>query len=574
MTGFLHTLQPPAVKAELALRWYQSECVASIYDYFSRYTGNPIAALPTGTGKSIVIAAFLKRMFREWPASRVIMATHVKELIAQNFAELLELWPTAPAGIFSAGLNRKEVRPIVFAGIKSVVGKGSLFGHIDIVLIDECHLVSPQDDTDYETFIAELRAINPKVKVVGLTATPYRLGQGLLTEPTERDGKVKPALFTDICYDITGLESFNRLIAEGYLCNLIPKQTGTKIDVSGVKIIGGDFAQGQLQAAVDKDEITYACIQETIQLAHDRKHWLVFTTGVRHCEHVASMLDSCGVNAVAVHSKTPGAVRDKAVCDFKAGRVQALVNPVLFTTGFNFKAIDCIVDLAPTSSASRHVQKYGRGTRVEIGKTDCLVLDFAGNTRRNGPINDPVIPKRRRKKGEGLEEERGAPVRLCVHCATWNHARAQICIKCGEEFPPPEVNLEAEASTDALIVGSAPLVEIFKVDSVNYRRHTPHHLSGKPESLKVEYFAGLRCFSEWICLEHEGYAAKKARDWWRNAADDLDTEPPDTISAALACLEVLQRPSHIRVWVNCKQPKIMAYDYSGTAFGTLVPVHA
>ena len=555
----------------MELRWYQREGIQAFFDYFARYTGNPIGAFPTGTGKSYIIAYFLWETFRQWPAQRVMMLTHVKELIAQNFAELVELWPSAPAGIFSAGLGRKEVRPIVFAGIKSVVGKGSLFSHIDLVIIDECHLVSPADDTAYEGFVAELRAINPKCKVIGLTATPYRLGQGLLTEPTDRDGKIKPPLFTDICYDITGVDAFNRLIAEGYLCNLIPKQTASKLDVSGVKIIGGEFAQGALQDAVDKDEVTYACIQETIQLAHDRKHWLVFATGVRHSEHVASMLDACGVSAAVVHGKTPGDKRDDYVKKFKAGEIRALVNPIVFTTGFNFPAIDCIVDLAPTSSASRHVQKYGRGTRVAPGKPNCLVLDFAGNTKRNGPINDPVIPKRRRRKGEAAEEERGAPVRLCPHCATWNHARALVCITCKGEFPPPSVNINPDASTDALIVGAAPVVEVFKVDRVEYRKHTPHYMSGKPPSLRVEYFAGLRLFTEWICLEHEGYPAKKARDWWRNAANDFDTEPPTTIDDALACLEVLQRPSHIRVWVNTKQPRIMDYDYSGSAFGNQVP---
>lgn len=554
----------------MQLRWYQSEGIAAIFNYFLQYSGNPIGAFPTGTGKSLIIAKLLQQIFCTWPGQRVMMLTHVKELIAQNFAELVEAWPTAPAGIFSAGLGRKEVRPIVFAGIKSVVGRGSLFGHIDLVLIDECHLVSPADDTAYESFLDELRAINPKVKVIGFTATPYRLGQGLLTEHTTREGKIKPPIFTDICYDVTGVEAFNRLIAEGHLCNLVPKQTGTKIDVSHVAVRGGEFVQGELQKAVDRDEITYAAIQETIQLASDRKHWLVFATGIRHCEHVTTMLDSCGISAVAVHSKS-GSDRDKAVADFKAGRVRALVNPVLFTVGFNFPAIDCIVDLAPTSSPSRHVQKYGRGTRPFPGKADCLVLDFAGNTRRNGPINDPVIPKKRRA-GARLEiDESRAPVKLCGHCATWNHSSVRFCTNCKEEFPPPDVKIEAEASTDALIVGEAPKLEICKVERVEYRKHTPHFMSGKPSSLVINVHSGFRMFSEWICLEHEGYAAKRAREWWRTAADDADTEPPATIDDALRCLEVLQRPSHVRVWMNTKTPKIMAYDYSGTAFGSHVP---
>lgn len=554
------------------LRWYQEEGVQAFFNYFAQHTGNPIGAFPTGTGKSVIIAEFLRRIFNGWPASRVMMLTHVKELIAQNTAELLGLWPTAPAGIFSAGLGRKEVRPITFAGIKSVVGKGSLFGYVDLILIDECQLVSPADDTAYHAFIDELRAYNPKIKVVGLTATPYRLGQGLLTESTTQDGKPKPPLFTDICYDVTGLESFNRLISEGYLAPLFPRPTDAKIDLTGVGVRGGEFIAGELQAAVDKQEITYAAISELVQLGADRKHWLIFGTGTQHCEHIVSTLDSFGVSAQCVHSKTSDKDRDRHVSDFKAGNLRALVNNNIFTTGFNFKAIDLIGCLRPTTSPGLWVQMLGRGTRPspETGKDGCLVLDFAGNTRRLGPINDPVIPKKRRRV-TGEEVERGAPVRLCPACATWNHNSARVCIRCKADFPPAEVKIEAEASTDALIIGAAPIVEVFAVDRVDYRKHTPHPMSGKPPSLLVMYHSGQRMFSEWVCLEHTGFAAKRARDWWRTAADDFDSEPPDMIDHALKHLEVLQRPSHLRIWVNCKQPKIMAYDYSGTAFGEKVP---
>lgn len=570
----------------MELRWYQREGIAAFYDYFARYTGNPIGAFPTGTGKSYIIAEFLHGAFFQWPASRVLCITHVQELIKQNYDELVGLWPTAPVGIFSAGIGRKEVRPIVFGGIKSMVGKAALFGHIDLVLIDECHLVGPADDTAYQSFISDLQDINPKVKIIGLTATPYRLGQGLLTESTEHEGKTRPPLFTDICYDVTGVEPFNRLIAEGHLCNLITAKTTTELDVSGVKVIGGEFAQSALQDAVDRDEITYACIQETIARAADRRRWLVFATGIRHAEHIATMFDSCGISAVAVHSKTNKEDRENHVEAFKRGEVQALVNPVLYTVGFNFKPIDCIVDLAPTSSANRHVQKNGRGMRpydyrTEINrelaamcpwvKTDCLVLDYAGNILRNGPINDPKIPKRRRNKGAAGEEERAAPVRLCPHCATWNHNSRRTCVKCCNEFPPGEVKLTAEASTEAIIIGQAAVMEVFPVEKVEYARHLPHPKSGKPPSLRVIYRSGLRMFTEWVCLEHGGYPSKKARDWWRKAAEDYDTEPPATIESALQTLQTLQRPTHLRVWVNTKEPKIMDYDYSGTAFGNVVP---
>lgn len=551
----------------MQLRYYQTEAIQAFYDYFEKYEGNPVAALPTGTGKSLVIAEFLRGIFYESPAERILVLTHVKELIEQNHAELIACWPMAPAGIYSAGLGKKEVRPITFAGIKSVVEKGILFGHTDLIIIDECHLISPEADSDYRSFIEELRVINSKVKVIGLTATPYRLGQGLLTEPVEKKGVLLPSLFTDICYDITGLAAFNRLIEEGFLCHLTPKKMATTIDVSEVKIRGGEFVAGELQAAVDKDEITYAACQEIIEQGANRKHWLIFGTGTKHCEHIVSCLESLGIPAACVHSKTSDADRLQIVKDFKSGKIRALVNNNIFTTGFNFKPVDLIAVLRPTSSPGLWVQMLGRGTRPspETGKLDCLVLDFAGNTKRLGPINDPVIPRR---KGSG--EGGTAPVKLCPACGVYNHASVRICVTCQGEFSPPETDLKREASFEQLIVGASPQIEVYEVNSVNYRRYKNIH-SNKPASLKIEYFCGYRQFSDWICLEHQGYPSKKARDWWRNASDDQETEPPKTVDAALENLQVLQKPTHIRVWVNQKMPRILAYDYSGTAFGTQKP---
>ena len=299
-------------------RWYQTESVSAIFDYFESNEGNPIVALPTGTGKSIVIADFTKKVMTNFPGQRILMLTHVKELIRQNYDELVELWPLAPVGIYSAGLKRKEIRPITFAGIASVASKAALFGHVDLVLIDECHLVSPNDETRYRNFIADLEKVNPSVKVIGLTATPYRLGQGLLTEPVETKSKMLPPLFTDICYDKTRLDDFNRFIDEGFLVPLVPKRTDLKRDLSGVGKVGGEFNLEDLQAAVDKTAITRKAIDEMIaQGFGTRRKWLVFASGVDHAEHIAEELKSRGFDAVAVSNRSPDSFRDQVVKWFK-----------------------------------------------------------------------------------------------------------------------------------------------------------------------------------------------------------------------------------------------------------------
>lgn len=548
-------------------RYYQVEAVDSIWHYFADGgQGNPLVAMPTGTGKSIVIGDFIKKIYSVYPTQRLMMLTHVKELIEQNFDKLMRLWPTAPAGIYSAGVGRKDTHAkITFAGIQSVVNRADLFGHIDLIIIDEAHLVSPKDDTSYNTFINKLKEVNPYIKVIGLSATPYRLGLGMLTEG---------GLFTDICYDLTTLSAFNRLIAEGFIAPLVPRHTGEQLDLAGVGMSGGEFKNKDLQEAVDKEAITYRALTEAIELGHDRHHWLIFATGIAHAENIAAMLDSLDIRAGVIHGKLNKTKREEILADFRAGKYQALVNNNVLTTGFDFPAIDMIVMLRPTNSPGLWVQMLGRGTRpvyadgfdleveserlaaIAAGpKQNCLVLDFAGNTTRLGPINDPVIPVKKGKKQGGA-----APVRLCEQCNTYNHASVRVCDNCGFEFPV-NVKFGFRASEAALIATSDIQIEVFAVDRVTYSLHTKQD---RPDAIKVGYYCGIRKFSTYVCLEHGGYAATKALQWWQaHWPDDSPEWIPETTAKAMEALDYLKEPTHIRVWLNKKYPEIKAYNFTG-----------
>jgi DNA repair protein RadD len=521
-------------------RPYQIEANNSIFGYFENGgTGNPILAIPTGCGKSVNISMFLMTAFYRYPHQKALVLTHVKELIVQNFKELVGMWPQAPAGINSAGLNQRDFNnKIIFAGIASIHKSWEKLGRVDLIIVDECHLLSPNDETMYQTFIKNLLVVNPYLKIIGFTATPYRSGQGLLT-----DG----GIFTDFCYDITGMNAINRLIAEGYMSPLIPKQTNLILDTSNVKMgADGDYAKGQLQIAVDRYEITLEALKEAINLGHDRKHWLIFGTGIEHCDHIVEILTDLGITACSVHSKIGSRERDQNIEDFKTGKIRAIVNNNVLTTGFNFKPIDLIIVLRPTTSVNLWVQLLGRGTRPspETGKENCLVLDFAGNTRRLGPINDPVIP---RKKGTKAGT---APVKLCNACNCYNHASARFCAYCDAEFTMT-VKINVEAGTGELIKGDLPVIETFKIDHITYSKHTK--LGSKP-SLKVSYYSGLRLFTEYVCVEHVGYAKNKANLWWQERAG---TKSPDAILNTMYLLDSLRKPSHVRVWTNKKYPEII-----------------
>lgn len=547
----------------MILRPYQNDAVQAIFDYFRREQGNPLEAMPTGTGKSVVIAEFIRRACTQYPNTRVLMATHVQELIEQNFDKLKEIWPAAPAGIYSAGLKRRDLGfPITYAGIQSVYNMAEELGRIDLFLIDEAHLVSPKQETSYMALVDALMKVNPYLKVIGFTATPYRLGLGMLTEG---------GVFDHICYDLTSRDAFNKLIYEGYLCKLIPKSTYTEISAEGVKVQGGEYVLKDLQAAVDKDAITHVAMQEVIHYGQDRKHWLLFASGLEHANHICEMLCSMGVSAATVDGSMDKKVRKQRLDDFKAGRYQAMVNYGVLTTGFDFPGIDLIAVLRPTMSPGLWVQMLGRGTRpvyasgfdlssidgrlaaIAAGpKQNCLVLDFARNTVRLGPINDPVIPSGRGGgNGKGI-----APVRLCPNCNCYCHASMRHCPECGFEFPANLTNYSASASSSVLIAeGSMPIVADHKVTDVEYLLHIK---DGKPPSMKVVYRCGVRSFKEYVCFEYDGYARKKACDWWRKRSS---TPPPPTTELALLAAPMLPIPKTIKVHENKKFPEILNHGF-------------
>lgn len=552
-------------------RDYQVYAVDSIFHYFrNNPTGNPVVAMPTGTGKSVVIARFLQKVFSQWANQKIMMVTHVKELIEQNYEKLLSLWPTAPAGIHSAGLGKKDVhQKIIFGGIGTAVNAASLFGHVDLLLIDECHLVSPNETTMYRKFINKLMAINPNLRVIGFTATKYRLGMGLITD--------EGGLFTDTCVDMTTIEVFNWFIAQGYLLPPIPRPTKLDIDFESLHTRGGEFIDSELQQTMDRDYITERAIREAQELGADRQSWLVFTTGVEHAIHVADAMNSMGIPTVAVHSKLTKAEREEAIRGFKTGRYRAVTNNNVLTTGFDFPAIDLIIMLRPTQSPILWVQMLGRGTRpvytdgfdltttegrlasiASSQKQNCLVLDFGKNTKRLGPINDPVLPKKKgNKKGE-------APVKECPMCSTINHASVRVCIYCGYNFPI-ETKLNIEASTDALVKDDLPVVEEFNVEHVTYSKHEK---AGKPPMVKVGYYCGYRAFYEYVCFEHNDFAGRKARQWWKRRTN---IDYPNSTDEALELIDKVQTATSLRVWTNKQYPEIMDVCLDGSRFGKQEP---
>jgi DNA repair protein RadD len=473
------------------LRDYQRRSIDMLYQWFEKNkSGNVCLVLPTGSGKSHIIAALCKDALQSWPETRILMLTHVKELIAQNAEKMRQHWPNAPMGIYSAGLRQKELgEPITFAGIQSVRTKAKQIGNVDLVIIDEAHLVSHKDEGGYRSLLAELSAINPNLRIVGLTASPYRLGHGYITDD--------PAIFDALIEPV----SIEELIHKGYLSTLRSKLTTTKLEVDGVKKRGGEYIEAELQAAVDTTDKNARVVQEIIKLGADRQSWLVFCAGVAHAQHIRDTLTMQGITAECVTGETPSAERDRILTDFKAGRIRALTNANVLTTGFDAPGIDLVAMLRPTMSPGLYVQMAGRGLRIAPGKTDCLVLDFAGVVEQHGPITAVRPPP---KKGDKQGE---APVKVCDHCQEICALSVRVCPACGEAFPEPvkpplrlhNLDIMGQDGTD------------MDVNGWIWRKHISR-ASGR-EMLSVTYYGNLSDppVIEYLAVTHDGYAGEKSR---------------------------------------------------------------
>lgn len=550
----------------MQLRDYQGDSVQAVFDYWAQGGGNPLVEMATGLGKSVSLAELVFQIAQQYPNLRMLMLTHVKELIAQNYRALIRHWPQAPAGIYNAGLGRKDFRhQIVYGSIQSVARNAELLAPRHVVFVDEAHLVSPKVTTQYQHVFKVMRQAYPQMRVVGLTATPYRLDTGTLIGEGQ--------LFDDIVYKYNVADG----IRDGWLTPVTSKSNPrVSIDTSKVSIRGGEFLEKELiEAAGDPAMILAACT-DMLKQASDRKSVLVFCTGVAHAAAVAECLRVLGETAEVITGNTPDIVRDRIINQFKAGDIRFLTNANVLTTGFDAPELSCVALMRPTLSTALYVQMIGRGTRVtetidinsyssaeerryEIEnsvKPDCLVLDYAGNLQRHGPLNlvtGKQAKVRRDEEAEGLMDCSNPDCKITSEIAAWEknafrcpECNSKKCKHCGEWS---DADLWGGVGLNVCPLCDADENEKIKGDSGRVADHEVEAVEGELiadvarekgwrrvemwdcavhskkmwdvnsiDTLRVTYFCshGQR-FQEWLCFDHpkDGYPYRKAAKWWK-----------------------------------------------------------
>lgn len=462
----------------VTLRDYQQQAVDAAVDHFRQSTDSAVLVLPTGAGKSIVIAE-LARIAK----GRVLVLTHVKELVAQN-AQKIDLL-TTKASIYAAGLNQKTSDgKTVVASIQSAARALSQFvGAFSLVIIDECHRVSLEKTSQYQQLLTHLRQHNPQLRLLGLTATPYRLGTGWIYKQHYHGkvGSTDLGVFEQCIFELP----LRPLIKNGYLtAPTLFDGLSAQYDFSQIKPNEtGEYPQTQVNDLLDHaGRATTAIVRQLIELSHHRSGIIIFAATVRHAEEIFSLLcQQHSQQSAIVTAQTPDSERDSLIERFKTQQLKFLVNVAVLTTGFDAPHVDLIAILRPTASVGLFQQMIGRGLRLSEGKKDCLVIDYAANgydlyfpevgqvkpNSKSVPVqvhcpvchfanifwgltdNEGNIVEHYGRRCQGLVEAQGQKqqcdfrfrAKSCPDCGEENDIAARICLHCQSTLIDPDNRL-------------------------------------------------------------------------------------------------------------------------------------
>lgn len=524
----------------MKLREYQATGIDVALETIEDSSKHPVIAIPTGAGKTIVGTNIADR-FIEKTSKHVLFISHVKEILGQLHASL-KGYTTHSIGLYSAGLKSKTTSSITVAGIQSIWRKPELFKRVGLIIIDECHLVNDLNQGMYRNFFNALSQYTA-VNYIGLTATPYR-ARGYIHIGEE-------TLFNCLPYDLTEHKHFNKLVEDGYLAKLYTKRTEFELDTTGIKTVAGDFSDKELDEKLNRAEISLIAVKEIVKFGKKFKQWLVFCINIDHAEVVSVMLNSYGISTKAVHSEMTEN-RDDVLEEYKNNKLRCLTNVDVLTTGIDIPTIDFIAMLRPTKSPTIYVQSVGRGLRVardddgKVIKDKCLVLDFAGNISRLGPIDYIQIKQKGKPQKGGDPITKDCPVCKCVY-----HPMQKVCDSCGYVFKFKE-NLTTSASD--LSITKKVETEWMQITQSEMNRHKKRNA---PDSVKIEMISGLRKFTKWFAVNSEYPSVRRKSKF--DLSQFLGKDVSDyTIEEILKC--EVQNIKRIRVNLAEKYPEIVSWE--------------
>jgi DNA repair protein RadD len=375
----------------MKLRPYQSQAHDAAIDWIKKCTDPCVLELPTGSGKSLIVAAIANTLHKVSSGKHILCLVPSKELLEQNAEKYRDTGNQC--SLFSASVGETCLKhPVVFGTPVSVKNKIHRFGaKFCAVVLDEAHRITPT----VKSIIESLVACNPNLRVIGLSATPYRLGDGYIYRMDEHgnahgNDKTKNPYFTARVFTVYARD----LIQQGYLTKpVIGAINSGHYETLEMQLNSmGKFAKADVDRAYHgQGRLTSAIVGDIVSQAVNRQGVMIFAATVQHAGEVMESLPpslSC-----IVTGETPKLEREQILQKFKSRKLKYLVNVSVLTTGFDCVHVDLIAILRATESVSLLQQIIGRGLRIDNNKNDCLILDYAENISRHCPDGDLFNPE-------------------------------------------------------------------------------------------------------------------------------------------------------------------------------------
>jgi len=538
---------------DYTLRPYQEEALKVIWDAIPTDQFILVQAA-TGAGKTLIFSELIKRLLTQWPNIRIGILAHRRELITQAQDKLLKVWTEATIGIACASVSNEidTDKPVVIGSIQTLSRRTGTTAPFDLVIVDEAHKIPGMNiNSQYKTWIETMIRYNPKTRILGMTATPFRLSQGYIYGTACKPGNIN--LFPDLHYRI----SISDLQKDGYLCGYRAKAT---VDISSELATvrkTGDYNVGDLSIVMSKQQHVGSAVAALNEHAADRRHVIVFAVTIAHAE---KLREAFGEQATIIHSELNDNARYQALSDFESGKIRIIVNVTILSEGFDSPAVDCIIMCRPTMSPGLFIQMTGRGLRPHPDKQDVLILDLAENCKTHGDPNNPKveIPGRSKKKVILVEEKK---IKTCPNCSEIVEPRAMICMVCGWEFvterndPVVLTDYRFEKQKSASMVAEISDIEMSKyVSKAGGLMVKAVITAWVPGSINPHFI------NHFMIMGDGGhpYAISRSRAAWRKVTGE---DPPTSAQEAIERKEEFERALGKNGWVSiCEENKFMKIE--------------
>lgn len=399
------------------LRPYQQQAINQLFEAIVYYRINPLAESATGTGKSIMIAGLIKKIKDVFPNCKILCVTHKHELIMQNY-HITSHFGIKDFGLCSAKANKFDMdHDIIFSTIGTLRRRLSLLPKINVVIIDEPHCIPDKGGSMYRKLLKHLKKQNPLLKIAGLTATPYRSDSGKIDEG-------KNAVFNKTVFKYDMISA----IKDGYLSPLVKHKTSIQVETKNLNLAKYDYDLKDI--VLPERKAMVEAIPELLKIGHDRKSWILFASNIYNCYFLYKKLKERGIKAEVITADTPTTQREYIYDKFKNGEIRALINKDVLTTGFDAPNIDFLVMFRPTLSLALYMQMAGRGVRLHPGKKNCLWIDYAGNTKIFGELEninvDQYLKQQQQLRAENTDKKKSEIKNLIINNRSIIHRRS-IC---------------------------------------------------------------------------------------------------------------------------------------------------